>query len=52
MSRGPRVSRALLSVFVLLFTFHSTAGAQTETAGIYGSVTDPTGAVVPRPPFA
>ncbi len=48
MSRGPRVSRALLSVFVLLFTFHSTAGAQTETAGIYGSVTDPTGAVVPR----
>jgi len=48
MSWGSIVSRALLAVIFFLFAFHTTARAQTETAGIYGSVTDPTGAVVPK----
>jgi hypothetical protein len=40
-------SRALLATLVVTFLL-STAHTQTETATIRGSVTDPTGAVVPR----
>ena len=38
---------AVSLVFFLMLVLNSSARAQTETGTIYGSVTDPTGAVVP-----
>src|SRR6266478_1930581 len=48
MTRRPSACRVLLTfLFFVVVGLLSTAHAQTETATIRGSVTDPTGAVVP-----
>ena len=46
---SPSTFRAVLALLFFVFTgLPSIAHAQTESAGISGTVTDPTGAVVPR----
>src|SRR6266852_1043558 len=47
--RSPSTFRAVLALLFFVFTgLPSIAHAQTESAGISGTVTDPTGSVVPR----
>jgi len=46
MTRNASTCLAVLALSLLIFSFAQAANAQTETGSVYGSITDPTGAVV------